>query len=137
MFTIAPLTPPQTRLEWGWIRNGLLEVIGRCHERYSPEDAWVAVQNGSAFVWRMTNSHDDIGFLLLRKLDDPDGPVLFLWAAWAEPGALVKHAPDLLERLKELAHRLGAKRIRFESSRKAWSFLDYFEERSVIYECEV
>jgi hypothetical protein len=137
MFTIAPLTPQQVRMEWGWIRNGLLEVIGRCHERWSPEDAWVAVYNGSSFVWRMTTAHDDIGFLLLRKLDDPDGPVLFLWAAWAEPGSLVKHAAELMERLKELAHRMGAKRIRFESSRKAWSFLDYFDEKSVIYEHEV
>jgi hypothetical protein len=137
MLTIAPMTPLEARRDWGWIRNGLLEIIGRCHERWAPEDVWAQVQNGTAFAWRIEGVGDDIGFLILRRDMDPDGPALFIWAAWCEPGSLVKHAADLLERLKELAHRMGAKRIRFESSRKAWSFLDHFEARAVIYEREV
>jgi hypothetical protein len=125
------------RRDWNWLRNGLLEIIGRCHERWSPEDVWQQVQAGNAFAWRVEGAGDDIGFMILRRDADPDGPVLFIWATWCEPGSLAKHAAELLERLKELAHRIGAKRIRFESSRKAWSFLDHFEARAVIYEREV
>jgi hypothetical protein len=134
MFSIAPLTPQQVRESWTFIRSGLQEVIGRCCERYLAEDVWTAVMAGNAHIWKMENAHDEIGFLVLRKEMDPDGPALFLWCAYAEPGSLVKHAPELMERLKELGHRIGAKRLRFESSRTAWSFLDYFEEKSRIYE---
>jgi hypothetical protein len=134
VLTIQPMTLLDARLGWNYIRKGLLEVIGRCKERYLPEDVWQAVMAGTAFVWRIETAHDEIGFLILRKDMDPDGPVLFLWCAWAEPGSLVKHAPELMERLKEIGHRIGAKRLRFESPRKGWSFLDFFEERSVIYE---
>jgi hypothetical protein len=128
------MTALEVRAGWSWIRKGLQEVIGRCAERYMAEDVWAAVMAGNAFIWKIDSAHDEIGFLVLRKENDPDGPALFLWCAYAEPGSLVKHAGELMERLKELGHRMGAKRLRFESPRKAWSFLDYFEEKSRIYE---
>jgi hypothetical protein len=137
MLTIKPLTLPEVRAAWGWVRNGLLEIIGRCHERWAPEDAWTAIMAGNAHVWTITTASDEIGFLLLRKVDDPDGPAIFVWACWCEPGSLIKHAADLMERIKEVAHRIGAKRIRMESSRKGWAMLDYFDQRSIIYEAEV
>jgi hypothetical protein len=137
MLSIAAMTGPQVRQEWGWIRNGLLEIIGRCQERYSPEDVWVAILGKDAYVWRITLAHDDIGFLVLRQQSDPDGPVLFIWCVWAEPGALAKHSAELFERLKEVAHRIGAVRLRMESSRKGWAALPLFDERAVIYEAEV
>lgn len=137
MLAIQPMTPLDARRDWGWIRNGLLEIIGRCKERYLPEDVWQAVMAGSAFVWRVETAHDEIGFLILRKDQDPDGPALFVWCCWCEPGSLAKHGADLMERLKEVGHRIGAKRIRFESSRKGWALFEHFEERSVIYEREL
>ncbi len=139
MLAISPLTQQHVRQEWGWIRNGLLEVIGRCQERWSPEDVWTEVMAGHVFVWRITVAHDDIGFLVLRKMDDADGPVLFIWALWTEPDALLRKLPELHERLIEVCHRLGAKRIRMESPRKGWIVLERlnFTERSVNYEYEV
>ena len=137
MLTIHPMSLPEVRQDWTFIRNGLLEVIGRCKERYLPEDVWQAVMAANAYIWRIETAHDEIGFLVLRRDYDADGPVLFIWCCWCKPGSLVKHSSDLMERLKEVGHRIGAKRLRFESTRKAWSFLDVFEERSVIYEREL
>ena len=135
MLTIEPLTPLQVRQEWGWIRNGLLEVIGRCQERWSPEDVWTAALAGDAFVWRITMLHDDLGFMVLRRQTDPDGPVLFIWATWAEPQSLAKHGKELFERLREIGHRIGAKRIRMESPRQGWA--EWFDARSTIWEAEI
>jgi hypothetical protein len=137
MLSIQPMTALEVRAGWSWIRNGLLEVIGKCKERWSAEDAWTEVQAGNAFVWRIESSHDDLGFLLLKRQVDPDGPVLFIWCCWTEPGGLDQKRGDLYERLRELAHRMGAKRIRMESSRKGWQGLDYFEPVKTIYEAEV
>lgn len=135
MLSVHPMSLPEVRQDWGWVRNGLLEVIGRCSERWSPEDVWTSVMGGQSFLWRIERAGDDIGFLVLRRLDDPDGPVLFVWAAWAEPGSLTKHAKDLFDRLVELAHRMGAKRLRMESPRKGWA--EWFEQHSIIWEFEV
>jgi hypothetical protein len=139
MIVIKPLTLPEVRAAWGWVRNGLLEIIGRCHERWAPEDAWTAIMAGNAHVWTITTASDEIGFLILRKIDDPDGPVLFIWALWTEPNAILRKLPDLHERLIELCHRMGAKRIRMESPRKGWCVLEKlnFTERSVNYEYEI
>ena len=46
MLTIQPMTALDARRDWGWIRNGLLEIIGRCHERWAPEDVWQAIASG-------------------------------------------------------------------------------------------
>lgn len=138
MLTIAPMTLPEVRAAWGWVRNGLLEVIGRCNERYEPEDVWTAVMAQQAFVWRIVMQNDDYGFVVLRRDNDPDGHALFVWAAWAEPGSLLKLRHEFYERLKEVAHRVGAKRIRFESPRKGWDwFKDHFDPVKTIYEGEV
>lgn len=135
MLTIAPMTLPEVRADWGWIRNGLQTVIGVCQERWAPEDVWTEVMAGNAFVWRIERTGDDIGFLVLRRLLDPDGPVLFIWALYAEPQSLARHGKELFERLREIAHRIGAKRIRMESPRKGWA--DWFEAHSTIWEYEV
>lgn len=134
MLTIAPMTPLEFRRDFGWVRNGLLEVIGRCHERWSPEDAWTEVMGGHAFCWRIERAGDDIGFLILKRQMDPDGPVLFIWCAWAEPNSLAKHAQELHDRLVEVAHRMGAVRMRMESPRKGWA--EWFEASSTIWEYE-
>ena len=134
MLTISAMTLPEVRQEWGWLRNGLLEVIGRCKERYEPEDVWTAVMAGNAFVWRVVVRGDDIGFLVLRREMDTDGPALFVWALWTEPNALVEWQRELISRLDELAQRMGAKRIRMESSRGGWRGLDYFDPVRTIFE---
>ena len=137
MLKIEPMSLLEVRQAWGWCRNGLLAIIGICHERWEPEDVWTAVMAGNAFVWRVTVRDDDIGFMVLRRDMDTDGPALFIWACWAEPGALAEWQRDLISRLDELAQRMGAKRIRMESSRNGWRGLDYFDAVRTIYEREV
>lgn len=137
MLKIEAMNLLEVRQAWGWVRNGLLSIIGICRERWEPEDVWTAVMAGNAFVWRVVVNGDDIGFLVLRREVDTDGPVLFIWCLWTEPNALVEWQRDLIARLDELAQRMGAKRIRMESSRGGWRGLEYFDAVRTIYEREV
>lgn len=137
MLTIQPMTALDARRGWNWIRRGLQEVIGRCGESWLAEDAWTEIMAGTAFVWKIDAAHDEIGFVLLRRQNDFDGPVLFIWALYAEPQSLVRHGDELFDRLKEIAHRIGAKCIRMESSRKGWQGFDYFKPVKTIYEASV
>ena len=136
MLSVHPMSLPEVRQDWNHIRNGLLKVIGICGESWMPEDAWQEIMAGNAFVWSI-KTHEDIGFMLLRKQNDFDGPVLFVWALYAEPQSLVNHADELYEKLKELGRRIGSNKIRMESSRKAWDGLKYFKPVKTIYEAGI
>ena len=137
MLAIAPMTLPEVRQEWAHIRNGLMKVIGACEESWMPEDAWSEIMAGNAFVWKIEAAQVEVGFLLLKKQTDFDGPTLFVWALYAAPQSLARHKEELFDRLKELAHRIGSRRIRMESSRKGWQGFDYFKPVRTIYEATV
>jgi hypothetical protein len=138
MLKIEPMSLLEVRQAWGWVRNGLLTVIEKCRERYEPEDVWTAVMAGQSHIWRIEFKQDDIGFAVLRRDMDPDGPVLFLWCLWAEPGSLMRHRKQLYDRMKELARRIGARRMRFESPLNGWlGMSEYFDAVKTTFESEV
>ena len=138
MIELRARTVQQVREEWGWVRNGLLTIIERTRESWLPEDVWQSLQGGHSFLWVVHKNGDDIGFLVLRKDADPDGPVLYLWIAWAEPQALADCHAELIERLDEIAARIGARRLRFESPRAGWrGFDNYFDAVRTVFEREV
>jgi hypothetical protein len=137
MLRLRPLTLQEVRASWGWIRNGLLAVIDRCRARWMPEDAWGEVMAGRAFVYTIDASGDEIGFALLQQRSDGDGPVLFIWAMWTEPGAGIAQREAIQDELERLASEIKAKRIRMESSRDGWDGIDYWTPVQTIFEHEV
>lgn len=131
-------TPQQVRKEWGWIRNGLLTILQRTREQWLPEDVWQSLQAAQSFLWVVHKDGDDVGFLVLRKDADFDGPVLFIWLCWTEPQVLTDCHATLIERLDEIAARIGAKRVRFQSPRAGWrGFEDYFAAVQTVFQREV
>ena len=99
---------------------------------------WVALRAASVFLYTIRKDGDDIGFLVLRQDADPDGPAVFVWVCWAEPGALRDCHAQVIAALDEVAARIGAKRLRFESLRNGWrGFSDYFDAVQTVFEREV
>ena len=134
MVAVAPMTLPEVRAEWGWLRNGLLTVIERTRERWLPEDVWQSIMGQHAFAWRITKDADDIGFMVLRRDMDVDGPALFVWALWVEPDGLRDCYRELMAQIDDVARRIGAKRIRMESPREGWTWVKFFDPVRTIYE---
>lgn len=126
---------PEVREAWGWIRNGLLDVIARARAIYTPEDVYIAIAGGQAHVYEIEHAGDALGFAVLQKIADPDGAALFIWALWAEPGALALKSVTLFTELDNLARSIGARRIRMHSPRKGW--VRYMDNVSTIFEREV
>jgi hypothetical protein len=137
VLTIQPMSLLDVRRDWGWIRNGLLEIIGRCKERWEPEDVWTAAMSNAAFIWRINYEHDDIGFMVIRRDLDVDGAALFVWALWVEPDSIRYCYKDLMARIDDVARRVGAKRIRMESPREGWNWVKLFTPVRTIYEREL
>lgn len=135
--TLLPKTWPEVREAWGWVRNGLLDVIAETKERWLPEEVFAALQAGTAHLFALDKDGDEVGFVILRRLLDPDGPVLFVWCLWSEPGAVIVQWRELRDHLRDMALRMGAKRMRFESPRKGYQFFHEFEPVKTIYELEI
>ena len=122
---------------WGWVRNGLVDCAGKTQERWLPEDVYLAIKGGSAFLYAIEHKGDEIGFTVLCQHNDPDGPCLFVWAMWTEPGAGAPVEGMICSALEAKAREIGAKRIRMQSPRKGWERKAYWRQTAALYEHEV
>lgn len=136
---LRPLPPAEARAAWGWIRNGLVTVLGRVHDTWTPEDVYLEVAQGKAHVYAIEWREDDVGFVVLKLLADYDGPCLWVWAMWAEPGtfdgfasARTSRMAEMFRALDELAASVKARRIRMESPRRGWE--RFFDVKATVYE---
>ncbi len=120
---------------WPWIRNGLLHCIDKTGERWLPEDVYLAIKAGTSFVFAL-ETHKDVGFVVLQQHNDPDGACLFIWALWTEPGAAREREQAVYAALDEQRRKIGAKRLRMWSPRRAWEREGFWTQVSAIYEHE-
>ncbi len=133
---LRPLDPLGVYERWDWIRSGLQATIKRTGVKMRPEDVYVRLRNGTAWLYAICVPFGEIGFLILTQEHDPDGLVLFIWCLWCEPHQLSPIKGEFYKEVEELAQKAGAKRIRWQSPR------DYRRERwgkrvAYVYEREV
>lgn len=134
---LYPRTWPAIRADWAWIRAGLQTIIDRTGERWLPEDVYMALHGGHAHLSVIEESGEEVGFVVLQRQSDWDGPVLHVWALWGEPGAIAPLRLDIERELVELATRMGARRIKMESPREGWTDIAFWKPSKSIYVHEV
>lgn len=130
---------PQDQLYglWPWVRNGLEAVRAKTAERWLAEEIYSILRVNGAYLYTVEVCDDDVGFVIVQQHNDPDGPCLFIWALWIEPGVGKTIEDGLYEDLEVLARRIKARRIRMHSPRKGWEQRGFFMPVSTIYEREV
>ena len=111
---------------WGWVRNGLVDCAGKTQERWLPEDVYLSIKNGNAFLYAIEHSGDEIGFTVLCQHNDSSGPTLFVWVMWVEPGAGVPLQDKINQALDDKAREIGSKRVRMQSPLKGWQRNKYW-----------
>jgi hypothetical protein len=119
---------------WPWVRQGLERCATKTAERYRPEDVYLMLQAKTAHLYVCEEKAQPIGFVVVQRLQDPDGPVLFIFAAW---GALRDVDDAVYVELEKLARSIGAKRIRMQSPRRAWLREKFFRAVTTIFEHEL
>ena len=134
---LRAIPPQRLSEEWGWVRNGLIACVEKAGGRYMPEDVYAAIKLGASFLFAVEWRGDDIGFVVLEQQRDPDGLVLFVFAAWFEPGAGLDCEAEFVDALSAKAQEIGARRLRMQSTRKGWGRRKFFRPVATIYEVEL
>jgi hypothetical protein len=133
---LRPLDPLQVYEVWDWVRAGLTRCIGKTNSHYRPEDAYLRIRGGTAWLY-LIEVGAPIGFCVLTQEHDPDGMVLFVWALWCEPGKAAPHKHAIYAELDKLAAAAKATRIRWWSPLKGWERERWGRRVATIFEREV
>lgn len=107
-------TPEMVKARWDFIRFGLSRILRKSPEVWIPEDVYVNLVSGKAFLWLVLADNDTKeGFFILEK----NGDTCHIWCAWAV-------APNLLEdgvaHIETLAREFGAQKLTFDTNRVGW-----------------
>ena len=136
---LIPLDPKKVASAWPFVRAGCEKVLAKTNDRWIPEDVYMELRSNSAFLYIIEHESDEVGFIVVRRVMDPDGPALFVWIMYTIPG-LMKESENwkmVIAGLDELARSIGAKRIRHYSSRSGFEEHGAFTLKMHIYEREV
>jgi len=136
---LVPLDPKKLASAWPFVRAGCEKVLAKTDDRWIPEDVYMEVRSGTAFLYMIEHDSDEVGFIVVRRVMDTDGPVLFVWIIYTEPGAMKENDnwKLVMAEVDGLARSIGAKRIRHYSSRSGFEEIGAFTLKMHIYEREV
>jgi hypothetical protein len=120
--------PPENLHEhWSYVRAGLEIVRRRAGGDWLPEDVYTALKNGNSLLYKR-----DTGFVVVTPIRDFDGTTAFIWAAYEQDRNFqFEVVPEVIEICREL----GARRIRWDSTRKGWA--RHYRAVSTTYELEL
>ena len=136
---LTPIDPKKISATWSFIRRGCEKVLEKTNDRWMPEDVYMELRSGTAFLYMLEQDGDELGFLVVRRVMDPDGPVLFVWIMYTEPGLMREddNWKMVMSEVDALARSIGAKRICHYSSRSGFEKHGAFTLKMHIYEREV
>ena len=136
---LTAIDPTKIVAAWPFVRFGCEKVLEKTNDRWIPEDVYMELRSASAFLYMIENEGDEVGFLVVRRVADPDGPALFVWIIYTEPGTMKKDEnwKLVMAEVDSLARGIGAKRIRHYSSRSGFEGIGAFTLKMHIYEREV
>lgn len=105
--------PDDLPAHWPVVEAGLLEIIRRTREQWTPVHVLQALNEGRAHLFA---SED--GFFVLQPMRDEwtSAPVTHVWAMWFKPGMAKAREQELRDWLDDIT----GKRIRGSSPRMGW-----------------
>jgi len=120
------------------VREGLQKVKTKSKERWLIEDVYTAIRTKRSTLYIARDDNRQIGFFVAEMSIEPfsNEPVLFVWCLFG-PHSL-QYTDACIAYLEQIAHSIGAKRIRF-TGRRGWAKVlkDRFTPVRTIYEREL
>ena len=111
------IPPADVSNVWHLVEPGLLTLIKRCPDRFSPRDVyWFLKENKATLI--LINEGE--GFMVLEMGQEPfkGHRILTVWLLYYLQAK--KHKAQLLERIKQIGRQVNCTHLQFKSPRKGW-----------------
>jgi hypothetical protein len=136
--TFDLIAPESLHAWWEYVREGLLRVKVKGKEKWLVEDVYTAIRTKRSTLYIARDEDKPIGFFVAEMSIEPfsNEPVLFIWTLFG-PDSL-PYTDECITYLEQLAHSIGAKRIRF-TGRRGWEKVlkGRFDVARIVYEREL
>ena len=133
---LVTVPPEQLAAVWPRLRDSIISI--EQPDGWLPEDVYCAVKMGGASLYLVMVNDIEVGFLVLRALQDFDGPRLHIWILHAYSDADVM--AEFSDKLDDLARQIKATRITFGTTRRGWEKVApryHFSVRETIWKREI
>lgn len=134
---LSPVPVAGVRDVWPTVKVGLDYMLEKYQDRWLPEDVYMELRSGTAFLYMIDGDEGNVGFTVVKNKTDFDGNNLFVWILYAEPHALKHYRDAILGEFDKLAKSIKAKRIQHHSPRSGWEEDGAFKLKMHVYEREV
>lgn len=133
MKQLLPIPADEVRKWWGKVRPSIENVKQHDVEDWLPEDVYLYLQTGTAFLHVCLDDGEYAGCMVTRLLQDANGICMHIWL-----GEGIGNL-DCFDMAKEQARSIGAKYMTFASARPAWEriYKKLGMKRQSLYSCEV
>lgn len=113
------IQPNQIRDFWPLVREGMEEVKANSKTGWIVEDMYMALVNNHSTLHIGYVGNEYRGFMVLTPTQDYNGTNLHVWATYCNKQGFDLMSSGIVE-INELACRIQAKTITFDSPRKGW-----------------
>lgn len=136
MRTLIPIAPTQVGAVWSRVRDPLLTLSRG--DGWIPEDIYCACIQGGATLYMIDIDGAEVGFLVLRSINDFDGRRLHIWVLHARSDVDVM--TEFSDALDTIGRSIQATRITFGTTRRGWEKVApryHFSVRETVYQREI
>lgn len=137
MRQLVPIAPQQLGAVWPRLREQVASEFSPS-DGWLPEDVYMAIKLGGANLYLIQIDGVEAGFLVLRTIQDFDGPHLHIWLLYARSDVDVM--AEFSDEIDLIAKGINASIVTFGTTRRGWAKVApryQFTQREVIYQREV
>jgi hypothetical protein len=90
---VTPVPPQELALHWPRVESGLLEIVAKAREKWTPIHVLNALHMGNALLFV-----EEDGFAILQEGRDPwtAEPHVFVWILWFKPNTAKARRDELV-----------------------------------------
>lgn len=114
------IAPENLHTVWPLVNEGLRIILNKCVDTFEPEDVYMRIKEGRAFLHMLDNDGYN-GFMVLEVFTDAWKPIkrLSIWCLYSKDFEVMK--TFLRDELRRLKRQAGCEKIRFISPRDGWA----------------
>jgi hypothetical protein len=136
MRSLKPVAPAQIGAVWPRLRAPMSEI--ESPDGWLAEDVYCTLRQGGATLYLVEIEGEEVGFVVLRQINDFDGPRLHIWLLHSRSDVDVM--AEFSDELDNIARHINASVITFGTTRRGWAKIaprHRFTVRETVYQRKI